>query len=283
MFCEKIENIVSTVKDKLSEDAKKDQLVTIYPNKGSMSTASTDSDGSYKGKNTQSSEVVISKDYREYQPKFDEILSAVGDYFELFKNNTNKLEDLWLQLLDYLKLKNPKPYTVFKHAHYSVYIRKVIKFNVIQKICEEAQKWVGTDKASENLEGYLEKIREIEKEANFIADSYESFKRLTYLDMNLNQYTEQVIKLQREKEEIENAKAKSRAFKQQVDYQQQQKPQQHSLCSDNYNDCQQFESHKKGVISGCCHCRCIARNHLFQHYGTGKSRPRKTGGRKETF
>jgi hypothetical protein len=77
---------------------------------------------------------------------------------------------------------------------------------------------VGTDKASENLEGYLEKIREIEKEANFIADSYESFKRLTYLDMNLNQYTEQVIKLQREKEEIENAKAKSRAFKQQVDY-----------------------------------------------------------------
>jgi len=23
-------------------------------------------------------------------------LSAVGDYFELFKNNTNKLEDLWL-------------------------------------------------------------------------------------------------------------------------------------------------------------------------------------------
>jgi len=58
-------------------------------------------------------------------------LSAVGDYFELFKNNTNKLEDLWLQLLDFLKLKNPKPYTVFKHTHYSVYIRKVIKFNVI--------------------------------------------------------------------------------------------------------------------------------------------------------
>lgn len=36
------------------------------------------------------------KPYRDYHAKFDEILSAVGDYFELFKNNTNKLEDLWL-------------------------------------------------------------------------------------------------------------------------------------------------------------------------------------------
>jgi len=60
-----------------------------------------------KGKKTTAShEILVAKDYREFQPKFDEILSAVGDYFELFKNNTNKLEDLWLQLLDFLKLKN---------------------------------------------------------------------------------------------------------------------------------------------------------------------------------
>ncbi len=51
-------------------------------------------------------EIIVAKDYKDFQPKFDEILSAVGDYFELFKNNTNKLEDLWLQLLDFLKLKN---------------------------------------------------------------------------------------------------------------------------------------------------------------------------------
>ena len=76
-------------------------------------------------------EILVAKDYREFQPKFDEILSAVGDYFELFKNNTNKLEDLWLQLLDYLGLPNHSEYTVFKRAHYRTYIRKVIKFNVI--------------------------------------------------------------------------------------------------------------------------------------------------------
>jgi hypothetical protein len=124
-------------------------------------------------------------------------LSAVGDYFELFKNNTNKLEDLWLQLLDFLKLKNHSQFTVFKRTHYSTYIRKVIKFNVIQKITEEASKWVNTAGASENLEGYLEKIKEIEKESQFIPDSYESFKRKTYLDVDLNEYTEQQIKLER--------------------------------------------------------------------------------------
>lgn len=124
-------------------------------------------------------------------------MSAVGDYFELFKNNTNKLEDLWLQLLDFLNLKNHSQFTVFKRTHYSTYIRKVIKFNVIQKITEEASKWVNTAGASENLEGYLEKIKEIEKESQFIPDSYESFKRKTYLDVDLNEYTEQQIKLER--------------------------------------------------------------------------------------
>lgn len=124
-------------------------------------------------------------------------MSAVGDYFELFKNNTNKLEDLWLQLLDFLKLKNHSQFTVFKRTHYSTYIRKVIKFNVIQKITEEASKWVNTAGASENLEIYLEKIKEIEKESQFIPDSYESFKRKTYLDVDLNEYTEQQIKLER--------------------------------------------------------------------------------------
>jgi len=68
---------------------------------------------------------------------------------------------------------------------------------VIQKITEEAQKWVNTAGASENLEGYLEKIKEIEKESQFIPDSYESFKRKSYLEFDLNEYTEQQIKAER--------------------------------------------------------------------------------------
>jgi hypothetical protein len=36
--------------------------------------------------------------------KYDEILSAIGEYFELFKTHTDLLEDLWLQLLGFLNL-----------------------------------------------------------------------------------------------------------------------------------------------------------------------------------
>lgn len=47
------------------------------------------------------------KEYRgDLQKNFDEILSAVGDYFDLFKNNTEKLEALWLQLLEYVNVPN---------------------------------------------------------------------------------------------------------------------------------------------------------------------------------
>ena len=47
------------------------------------------------------------KEYRgDLSKNFDEILSAVGDYFDLFKNNTDKLEALWLQLLEYVEVRN---------------------------------------------------------------------------------------------------------------------------------------------------------------------------------
>lgn len=190
--------------------------------------------------------MLVAKDYRELQPKFDEILSAVGDYFELFKNNTNKLEDLWLQLLEFLGLKNHSTYTVFKSTHYKTYIKKVIKFDIIQKIIEEASRWLHTPGASEHLESYLDKIKEIERESQFIPDTYESFKKRTYMEVDLNEYTRKVILLEKEqlrkrKEQQDaavQAQAKARQFKQTIDYSQQTgKGGATILCQDNYSDC----------------------------------------------
>jgi hypothetical protein len=45
--------------------------------------------------------------YVNEKQKYDEILSAIGEYFELFKTHTELLEDLWLQILEYLALPNP--------------------------------------------------------------------------------------------------------------------------------------------------------------------------------
>jgi hypothetical protein len=62
------------------------------------------------------------KSYRDEQAKFDEILVAISDYFDLFRNNTDRLEDLWMQLLEFLGLENPNEHTVFRRRHYSTYI-----------------------------------------------------------------------------------------------------------------------------------------------------------------
>ena len=103
------------------------------------------------------------------------------------------MEDLWLQLLDFLKLKNTNQYTVFKKTHYSTYILKVIKHNVIKKIIGEASKWVNTPGASDSLKSFLEKIKEIERDSQFIPEKYSDFKRGHYLSEDLNDYARKVI------------------------------------------------------------------------------------------
>jgi|TARA_B110000285_G_C15118393_1_gene615548 hypothetical protein len=56
----------------------------------------------------------IKREYKDEPAKFDDILSAIGDYFDLFKTNTNKLECLWLQLLNYFGLNTPQNNTIFR-------------------------------------------------------------------------------------------------------------------------------------------------------------------------
>jgi len=36
------------------------------------------------------------KPYEDFKNEYNDILGAVGEYFELFNKNTDKLEDLWL-------------------------------------------------------------------------------------------------------------------------------------------------------------------------------------------
>jgi hypothetical protein len=100
------------------------------------------------------------KEYRgDAQKNFDEILSAVGDYFDLFKNNTDKLEALWLQLLEYVDVSNTNQCRIFRRMHYTVYIRTVIKNKTIMAIIKEAQRWNNTPHASKMLKEHLDKIK----------------------------------------------------------------------------------------------------------------------------
>ena len=56
----------------------------------------------------------IKIEYKDEPYKYDEIIQAIGDYFDLFKNKTDQLECLWLQMLNYFELKPPQDHTIFR-------------------------------------------------------------------------------------------------------------------------------------------------------------------------
>ena len=99
------------------------------------------------------------------------------------------MEDLWLQLLEYVKVKNTLQCRIFKKMHYNIYIKKVIKNNVIEKIIEEASRWVNTEHASEKLREHLDKIKQIENDSSSLPDSYDNFVKRKHLDFDLNEFT----------------------------------------------------------------------------------------------
>ena len=131
LFRTKIENIVGTVRDKLQEDAKKDNLVEeLDATLADVNNMNQDTNNRMQGPApplTQKLIRVVEKYSGSLQKHFDEILSAVGDYFDLFKNNTEKLEALWLQLLEFINIPNTNQCRIFRSMHYSIYIRIVIK------------------------------------------------------------------------------------------------------------------------------------------------------------
>jgi hypothetical protein len=99
--------------------------------------------------------------YTQEKTKYDDILSAIGEYFELFKSHTDLLEDLWLQLLGYLSLPNPSSVTVFRKIHYQCYIKLVVQHPYIKPLIDEAEKALQNGEGSDNLQPYLDKIKEI--------------------------------------------------------------------------------------------------------------------------
>ena len=90
LFNNKIKEIIGQVKLRLYDDAKDENLfVTELKVVEKPSTTPTELA-------KQKAYTIKVCDYREKSAKFDEILSAVGDYFDLFRQNTQRLEDLWL-------------------------------------------------------------------------------------------------------------------------------------------------------------------------------------------
>lgn len=113
--------------------------------------------------------------YTAEKAKYDEILSAIGEYFELFKTHTDLLEDLWLQLLKFLELPNPQTKTVFKKIHYQCYNKLVINNPHIRLMIDFAEQSFDQKDGSDLLGSYLEKIREIKDGGHSPDETYQEF------------------------------------------------------------------------------------------------------------
>ena len=118
-FRNKIYDIVAQVRDKINKDAKDQGLISTVPKSG------LDQSQIEIVRNQKTYTLHVTK-YASEKTKYDEILSAIGEYFELFKNHTDLLEDLWIQLIGYLNLPNPSIITVFRKIHYQCYIKLVV-------------------------------------------------------------------------------------------------------------------------------------------------------------
>ncbi|CDW73734.1 UNKNOWN [Stylonychia lemnae] len=141
--------------------------------------------------------------YQDEKVKYDEILSAIGEYFELFKNNTNLLEDMWLQILTFLNFNPSTQTTQFKKIHYTFYNKNVLQNPYIKTLINEGIEALDRKDGSDQLGQYLEKINEIKEGVNFPDETYETFiKTLNRsFDFNkkareLNLNTKEVLQLQ---------------------------------------------------------------------------------------
>ena len=117
----------------------------------------------------------IKREYKDEKAKFDDILSAIGDYFDLFKTNTTRLECLWLQLLNFFGLKPPQVNTIFREQHFKNYKKIVINNKTLKLIIDEATKWRDTEHASDSLNAYLDKINQLVEDSRQLPETYETF------------------------------------------------------------------------------------------------------------
>lgn len=150
----------------------------------------------------------IKREYKDEKAKFDDILSAIGDYFDLFKTNTTRLECLWLQLLNFFGLKPPQVNTIFREQHFKNYKKIVINNKTLKLIIDEATKWRDTEHASDSLNAYLDKINQLVEDSRQLPETYETFVSKTQIKRDLNDKVEAKIKqdqLLKQKQELKNS------------------------------------------------------------------------------
>lgn len=167
---------MAQVREKLKKDAEDQGLLKVVKKEPTLLSANPSPVASKAaGQAEQQQSMVIVSRYVDQQTKYDENLSAIGEYFELFKSHTDLLEDLWIQLLSILGLPNPEALCVFNKYHYECYVKNVIMSEFIKPQIDEAAVAFQKGEGSPYLENYLNKIKDIKQGLGLPQASYKDF------------------------------------------------------------------------------------------------------------
>ena len=178
IFSTKIQDIIGQVRDKLSKDSKeKEQIVQIVPR-----VTQTDENATKQNPQLSQQRIKASKDsdlvavkYEHAVKAYEDILSAVGDYFDLFRANSDLLEDLWLQVLAQLKFRPPTRSCIIQCIHYELYNKHVILHPIINLLFKEGEEACSTKVGSANFQNMILKIKEI-RDFRVEEETYEKFR-----------------------------------------------------------------------------------------------------------
>ncbi len=121
------------MKDKLNKDSRDYKLCVPVKDESNKNQPVVSAP---QGKNTKPPVLHVAK-YQQDIEHYDEILSAIGEYFELFRNHTDLLEDMWLQILHHLKFQPPTMNTEFRKVHYLQYNKIVIQNEQLRTLIDE--------------------------------------------------------------------------------------------------------------------------------------------------
>lgn len=206
LFVERIKEIIQTVKKKLVQDSRKEKLIEycMIPHikdkkelEQQIIQHQTADDAQlgqfvsckyFRDVHTKQSieRPVLTKiksEYRDKPFKYDDIIQAIGDYFDLFKTNTDRLEALWLQMLNFFGLKPPQECTIFREQHYKNYKKIVICNRTLKLLTDEASKYRSS---AEGLDQHLAKIETIIEQGRQLPERYESFMAKVKVKEDLN-------------------------------------------------------------------------------------------------
>ena len=104
------------------------------------------------------------------------MLITIWNYFDMINQNSAKIEDLWLNMLEILQLPRPNKYTVFKAIHHQAFRNCVLKDPLIRQVISACEDYKDSGYAMFNPSKYLDRIYGIRLNCSKVEEPYEVFE-----------------------------------------------------------------------------------------------------------